>query len=127
MVFDVDVFCNLRDGAFPQNRRSRSCVTGGLTMTKIDEASVLAISGNASFQSLGEGAVVLLIDSGQLYTCNEATEAFLELIDGTRPFGAIVDALLREFDIERATATVDFREIAEQLQSEGIVEVKKTP
>ena len=96
-------------------------------MAKIDDATILSVSGNASFQSLGEGAVVLLIDSGQLYTCNETTEAFLKLVDGTRPFGAIVDALLNEFDIERSTAAGDFREIAEQLQSEGIVEVKKAP
>jgi hypothetical protein len=96
-------------------------------MTKIDDATILSISGNASFQSLGEGAVVLLIDSGQLYTCNETTEAFLKLVDGTRPFETIVDALLREFDIERAAATGDFLEIAEQLRSEGIVEIKKAP
>jgi hypothetical protein len=96
-------------------------------MTKIDDATVLSISGNASFQSLGEGAVVLLIDSGQLYTCNETTEAFLKLVDGTRPFETIVDALLREFDIEPVAATSDFLEIAEQLRSEGIVEIKKAP
>lgn len=96
-------------------------------MTKIDDATILSISGNASFQSLGEGAVVLLIDSGQLYTCNETTEAFLKLVDGRRPFETIVDALLREFDIERAAATGDFLEIAEQLRSEGIVEIKQAP
>lgn len=96
-------------------------------MTKIDDATILSISGNASFQSLGEGAVVLLIDSGQLYTCNETTEAFLKLVDGARPFETIVDALLREFDIERATATGDFLEIAEQLRSQGIVEIKQAP
>jgi pyrroloquinoline quinone biosynthesis protein D len=94
-------------------------------MTKIDDATILSISGNASFQSLGEGAVVLLIDSGQLYTCNETTEAFLKLVDGRRPVGTIVDALLREFAIERVAATGDFLEIAEQLRSEGIVEIKQ--
>jgi hypothetical protein len=94
-------------------------------MTKIDAATILSISGNASFQSLGEGAVVLLIDSGQLYTCNETTEAFLKLVDGRRPFETIVDALLREFDIERVAATGDLLEIAEQLRSEGIVEIKQ--
>jgi hypothetical protein len=96
-------------------------------MAQIDDTTILSISDNASFQSLGEGAVVLLIDSGQLYTCNEATEAFLKLVDGRRPFEAVVDALLGEFDIERATAVGDFLEIAEQLRSEGIVEIKQAP
>ena len=96
-------------------------------MAQIDSTTILSISGNASFQSLGEGAVVLLIDSGQLYTCNETTEAFLKLVDGTRPFETIVDALLREFDIERAAATGDLLEVAEQLRSEGIIEIKTAP
>ena len=94
-------------------------------MAEIGESTILSMSGNASFQSLGEGAVVLLIDTGQLYTCNETTEAFLKLVDGERPFGVIVDALLEEFDIERTTATNDFLEIVRQLRSEGIVEVKQ--
>jgi D-ribose pyranose/furanose isomerase RbsD len=102
-----------------------SGATGGLAMAEVEGTTVLAISDNASFQSLGEGAVVLLIDTGQLYTCNETTEAFLKLVDGKRPFETIVDALLKEFDIERAIATDDFREIAEQLRSEGVVEIKK--
>lgn len=96
-------------------------------MAQIDSTTILSISGNASFQSLGEGAVVLLIDSGQLYTCNETTEAFLKLVDGTRHFETIVDALLREFDIERAAATGDLLEVAEQLRSEGIIEIKTAP
>jgi pyrroloquinoline quinone biosynthesis protein D len=96
-------------------------------MTEIDGTTVLSTSDNASFQSLGEGAVVLLIESGQLYTCNEATEAFLKLVDGSRSFDAIIHALLEEFDVERATAAHDFLEIAEQLRSEGIIEIKQAP
>jgi len=96
-------------------------------MAEIDGATVLSMSDNASFQSLGEGAVVLLIDSGQLYTCNETTEAFLKLVDGTRRFEAIIDALLTEFDIEPRAAMGDFMEIAEQLMAEGIIEIKKVP
>ena len=93
-------------------------------MMDICDTTVLSISENASFQSLGEGAVVLLIDSGQLYTCNEVTEAFLKLVDGRRSFDTIIAALLEEFDVEQAVAQRDFREIAGHLSSEGILEIK---
>jgi pyrroloquinoline quinone biosynthesis protein D len=96
-------------------------------MAEIDGSTVLSMANNASFQSLGEGAVVLLADSGQLYTCNETTEAFLRLVDGQRRFDAIVEALLSEFDVEPARAAGDFLEIAEHLRSEGIIEIKKAP
>ena len=33
-------------------------------------------------QSVGDGAVVLLATSGQMYTCNSTTEVFLRHVDG---------------------------------------------
>jgi hypothetical protein len=53
-------------------------------MTAIQETTVLALSPVASFQSLGDSAVILMTDSGQLYTCNQTTESFLKKIDGLR-------------------------------------------
>jgi pyrroloquinoline quinone biosynthesis protein D len=93
-------------------------------MVNIADDTILALSANASFQSLGEGAVILLIDSGQLYTCNETTEAFLKLVDGKLPFGTIVERLAGEFAVDRVTASSDFLAMARQLQSEGIIDVK---
>jgi pyrroloquinoline quinone biosynthesis protein D len=93
-------------------------------MADIDEFTVLSLAPNASFQALGEGAVILMIDSGQLYTCNETTEAFLKMIDGQRNFGAILDLLAGEFAIDRATLIRDFLPIAGELRSEGIVEIR---
>jgi|tagenome__1003787_1003787.scaffolds.fasta_scaffold16789563_1 hypothetical protein len=93
-------------------------------MTQITEASVLALAPNATFQSLGDGAVILMIDSGQLYTCNETTEAFLNNIDGQRNFGAILDLLVSKFATDRETLSQDFRLVVDDLQSNGILEVQ---
>jgi hypothetical protein len=93
-------------------------------MTEITEASVLSLAPNASFQSLGEGAVILLINSGQLYTCNESTEAFLKNIDGKRSFGAILNLLASEFAADRETLSQDFRTVAGDLQQNGIIEIQ---
>ena len=93
-------------------------------MIEINEASVLALTPNASFQSLGEGAVILMINSGQLYTCNETTEAFLKNIDGQRNFGAILDLLVSEFAADRETLSQDFHSVAGDLQQNGIIEIQ---
>jgi hypothetical protein len=93
-------------------------------MIEITEASVLSLAPNASFQSLGEGAVILMIDSGQLYTCNESTEAFLKNIDGQRSFGTIVDLLMSEFAVDHETLAQDIRAVAQDLKSNGIIEIQ---
>jgi len=93
-----------------------------INVTDITEANVLLLSPNASFQSLGEGAVILMIDSGQLYTCNETTEAFLKNTDGQRNFGAILDLLILQFAVDRKTLSGDVRSIAEGLRSNRIIE-----
>jgi hypothetical protein len=89
----------------------------------LSEATVIAMAPEATFQPLGEGegAVVLMTDSGQLYTCNDTTVALLQAVDGTRNFGAIVDRLLDEFDVERATLLADLSGLVEELQREGII------
>ncbi|MCC6888162.1 MAG: PqqD family protein [Hyphomicrobiales bacterium] len=89
----------------------------------LDESAVLSLTPNALFQALGEGAVVLLTDSGQIYTCNETTEALLKLIDGQRNYASILDAIAAEFDVDRATLTRDFAPIVAELRSEGIVAI----
>ena len=96
-------------------------------MTEISEASLLSLAPDASFQSLGEGAVILMINSGQLYTCNESTEAFLKNIDGKRNFGAILDLLVSEFAADRETLSQDFRSVAGDLQQNGIIEIQSRP
>jgi hypothetical protein len=93
-------------------------------MVEIEAATVLSLTPSASFQGLGDGAVILMIDTGQLYTCNETTEFFLKLIDGNRSFGEIIDQLSSEFAASRETLASDFIAIAGELYSQGIIEVR---
>ena len=76
---------------------------------------------DASVQHVGDGAVVLLARSGQLYTCNDTTEAFLDKVDGARSLDQIVDLLSDEFELDRATLEQDRAELAAELVTEGIL------
>jgi hypothetical protein len=87
----------------------------------LDETTVLKLSDKVSFQQVGDGAVILMIDSGQLYTANGSTEAFLSRVDGERALGPIIDSLLGEYDIDRETLAADMTELADQLIAESVL------
>jgi hypothetical protein len=91
----------------------------------LGETTIIALTPAATFQPLGEseGAVVLMTDSGQLYTCNDTTVALLQALDGARSFGSIVDELLDEFDVERDVLVADLSQVVGELEREGIVAV----
>lgn len=90
-------------------------------MAQINSQTVLALADDASIQSVGDGAVVLLAQSGQLFTCNESTEAFLVKVDGVRSFADIVALLGEEFEVDAETATRDFQALAGELIEEGVL------
>ena len=59
-----------------------------------------------------------------LYTLNEVGARVYELIDGKRPVGEIVEAIVTEFEVAHETAESDVREfITQLLQFEGIREI----
>jgi len=91
-------------------------------MAPIESTTILALAPMASVQSVGEGAVVLLADSGQLFTCNETTEAFLLKLDGARSFAEVIDLLGAEFDADSDTLAADFGSLALQLLDEHVIQ-----
>lgn len=91
----------------------------------IQDSSVLSLSNGVSCQPLGEGegAVVLIIESGQLFTCNDTTSAFLATVDGKRCFADVVQTLLDTFDVSADELRQDLAALAEELQKEGVLQV----
>lgn len=91
------------------------------SVVEIASETVLRLVDDASVQHVGDGAVVLLARSGQLYTCNSTTEAFLDKVDGDRSLDQIVALLADEFEIDKGTLDQDMAELAAELVSEGIL------
>jgi pyrroloquinoline quinone biosynthesis protein D len=88
---------------------------------EVASETVLRLADDASVQHVGDGAVVLLARSGQLYTCNGTTEAFLDKVDGARSLDQIVGLLSAEFEIDKDTLDQDMAALASDLLSEGIL------
>ncbi|WP_439604362.1 PqqD family protein [Shinella sp.] len=92
-------------------------------MNSITQDTILSLQQWASAQAVGDGAVVLLADSGQLYTGNATTEAILRQIDGQRRVRDLAALLCNEFDVSPEVVTGDIIEIAERLIDEGVIYV----
>jgi hypothetical protein len=88
-----------------------------------ERSAVLALAPKIAVRRLGEeqGAVVVRLGDGQLFTCNDTTAAFLEALDGRRSFDQILDLLVEEFEVGRERLAQDMDALAEQLMSEGLI------
>jgi pyrroloquinoline quinone biosynthesis protein D len=69
----------------------------------------------------GDGSVMLLIPEGAL-VLNDSAGAALELVDGTRPLGEIVEAVVARFDVSAERAREDIFELFERLEQRGLVQ-----
>ena len=76
----------------------------------------------ALFRSVGEEGVVLMLDSGQLFSCNETAEAFLRRLDGELSLAEIANAVCEEFEIDSKTLLEDLAELIKELTAENVLE-----
>lgn len=92
-------------------------------MARIAPTEVWALHANTSFQPLGDGEGGVLLDtvSGQLFTCNDTTAAFLSTVDGNRNFGEILAELSQLFDVDIDVLRDDMSDLAKQLETEGLI------
>lgn len=92
-------------------------------MARIAPTEIWALHANTSFQPLGDGEGGVLLDtvSGQLFTCNDTTAAFLSTVDGQRNFGAILEELSQIFDVDTDILRDDMSDLAKQLETEGLI------
>ncbi len=88
----------------------------------MDPTKIFKLADKATFRSVGDSGVILMTDSGQIYSCNSTAEAFLRLTDGNRSLGATADAVCEEFDVTREQLLSDLEELLTYLQSEGVID-----
>lgn len=67
--------------------------------------------------------MLLKLDSGELYTVNDTTLAFLQELDGTNTVGDVSARLAEVFDVEDAVLTADLIGVADELIDEALLNV----
>jgi hypothetical protein len=94
-----------------------------MELSVLTDSKVLALRDGVSFQPLGnaDGAILLIVETGQLYTCNITTARVLSAVDGVRNFAQVVDEVSGDFEVSRDELHQDLSQIAEELVSEGLL------
>ena len=85
------------------------------------DAPVYALAEGVSFETVSDGSVVLVFRSGQLYSCNETSTAFLVELDGERTLGQVAIAMAEQFEAAPEEILADIETIAAEMLSEGII------
>ena len=78
---------------------------------------------SVTLKSLGEneGGVLLKLDSGEMYTVNDTTAAFLDAMDGQATVSEIASRLTDLFDVETAVLETDLVEISSDLMDQDLI------
>lgn len=95
-----------------------------MSSISVDGAAVPALSEIAEVQPFDDGAVILNTRSGQLYSCNHVTLAFLDLVDGERSIAAISALIAEDYEQPVAEVESDLIEVNTELVAEGLVVLK---
>jgi hypothetical protein len=90
--------------------------------TKLSGLERLLQNERTACRVIGGKAVVITIEENQVHVLNSVGTRVWELCDG-RPLEAIVDEIVREFEVERATARLDVCAFAERLIAVGAARV----
>jgi hypothetical protein len=101
-----------------------------LLATEVTLGAICAPSeGVVAREIVGEVIIVPLVAGigdaeDELYTLNETGQAIWHKLDGARTLGAVVDALLQEFDAPRADLEADVLGFAGEMVRRGILALK---
>jgi predicted nucleic acid-binding protein len=89
----------------------------------IEPQTQISLTEGISVQDFGEdeGAVILIIESGQLFTCNATTAEVLRAAREKLTFDAMIAELLETFDVGESELRDDIGVIVRQLADEGIL------
>lgn len=95
----------------------------------IEDHTILVLDPEVTFESLSDGrqTVILHLASGQIYTCNITTTAFLRALDGKRTFREVLDQLHTRFEVAREKLKADLGDMGERLLSEGLLRKQAPP
>ena len=87
----------------------------------IQSSSVLALSADVRYRVISDEAVLVRQQAGEVLALNEVGTRVVELLDGRRQVGEIVNALVDELEVERSTLEKDVLEFLQELVDTGIV------
>ncbi|MEO0544808.1 MAG: PqqD family protein [Pseudomonadota bacterium] len=81
----------------------------------------LKLADKVSFRPIGDEGVVLLIETGQLFSLNATGAAFVKLLGETPDADAAMAVLQAQFDVDKSTLASDLETLVEAMVARGIL------
>jgi hypothetical protein len=88
---------------------------------KLNNETIMTLSPDVALRQVGDGAVILMVKSGQLYSCNETARDFIGRLDGMRNFQAVTHEISQEYDVAPEVLAEDLSELLAYLLDEGVL------
>lgn len=86
--------------------------------------TILALRSDVRHTRVGEEGVVLRQDDAEILVVNDSAARFIELIDGSTSIDQLAQALLGEYDTDKATLLADLLEFSRELAAIGALETQ---
>lgn len=80
------------------------------------------LSKRVSFETAGDRLIVMIDETGELYTCNRTLTEFLTKLDGKRSVAEIARLLHEKYDCDTEIIVEDLRNTVSDLFDKGILE-----
>ena len=87
------------------------------------DSTRVKVSSSQVSSKLGDEAVVLHFENGIYFGLNEVSARIMELIAEPKTVSEIVDALLKEYNVDAATCRQDVIDLLVQLQENDLIDV----
>ena len=79
------------------------------------------LSPSASFRDLGEEGIILMADSGQLYSTNQTGSVFIQNLQNGDAWKQAIEIIISEYDVERHIVESDLKDLITYLVSEAVL------
>lgn len=76
---------------------------------------------NATYQSVGDEAILINLVSGSYYSLNDTGTMFWELLDGQRTIADCARLIAAEYEVEAKVVEADLLELATDFKQEGLI------
>ena len=87
----------------------------------MDANTILQHSPEAVYQTVGEEAVLINLNTGAYYSLNDTGTVFWELLDGRRTVAECARRIAADYEVEAEVVEADLLELATDLQNEGLI------
>ncbi len=76
-----------------------------------------------TWRKLREELVLMHLDTGAYYSLNDTGILIWESLADGQAYDSIVDAIVKDFEVDRETVIKDFERLVNELADQGLVEI----